>query len=543
MPEIPSQPVPALPFNFEPVQEEESLNIREYLALFWQWAWLIALAGLLAGAAAYLVSSQITPVYQIATTLLVNEAPSSRTTDYNSLLASERLTRTYSQMIASEDVLLQAASELDLAIPLEDLQEMVSVQPVRDTQLIQIQVESSVPTQAVALANQLVTVFASQIQEIQTGRFSQSKTSLEAQMADVQSQIDDYAAQLADSSDPAEKDNLESKITDYRQIYSTLLQSYEQVRLSEAQSISSVVQIQSPIIPADPVRPKKLQNTLLAAVLGVLLASGAVVGREALDDTLKTPEDIGRTLGLPVLGVIGRHEGQNGSLATLAAPRSPAAEAFRTLRTNVQYASVDKPLQRLLITSTEPGEGKTTIAANLAVALAQSGKQVALLDCDFRRPTLHRRLALSNHSGLSQLFFEQSARPERLGQTGRGGRPGRADQRAAAPQPGRAAQLQAHAGPAGRTERASRHPGDRHAPGPGGGGRLDPGPARGWGAAGGHARRNPARRGPPGRGPAAARQGQHPGGGDQQPGCQKAPLRALRVLPLLPGQPGSIYFD
>ncbi len=204
----------------------------------------------------------------------------------------------------------------------------------------------------------------------------------------------------------AKKDGLEGKITDYRQIYSTLLQSYEEVRLSEAQSVSSVVQIQAATIPNEPDRPKVLQNTLLAAVLGVLLASGGVVAREALDDSLKTPDEINRLLGLPVLGVISHHSGGQDSLAILAEPRSPTAEAFRTLRTNVQYASVDRPLERLLITSTEPGEGKSTIAANLAVALAQSGKRVALLDCDFRRPTIHLRMELPNQSGLSQLFFD-----------------------------------------------------------------------------------------------------------------------------------------
>ena len=119
MPEIPSQP-PPVPLTMQD-DASEGLDIRQYLALFWHWSWLIALAGLLAGGVAYLVSRQMTPMYQVATTLLVNEASSSQASDYNSLLASERLARTYAQMIVSEDVLLQAANDLGLSIPLEDL--------------------------------------------------------------------------------------------------------------------------------------------------------------------------------------------------------------------------------------------------------------------------------------------------------------------------------------------------------------------------------------------------------------------------------------
>ena len=91
-----------------------------------------------------------------------------------------------------------------------------------------------------------------------------------------------------------------------------------------------------------------------------MLAAGGIVAREALDDTIKTPDDIVRKFKLPVLGVINHQNGKNGTPTTLTDPRSPTAEAYRTLRTNVNYASVDKPLRTLMITSAEAGEGKTT---------------------------------------------------------------------------------------------------------------------------------------------------------------------------------------
>jgi non-specific protein-tyrosine kinase len=137
-----------------------------------------------------------------------------------------------------------------------------------------------------------------------------------------------------------------------------------------------------------------------------LLAAGGVVTREALDDSLKTPEEVTRQLGLPVLGVIGHFPPEESRPVSASQPRSPVAESYRTLRTNVQFASVDRPLRTLMITSADPNEGKTTVSANLAVVMAQAGRDVILLDCDFRRPSVHRSFGLPNRVGLSALFYQ-----------------------------------------------------------------------------------------------------------------------------------------
>jgi polysaccharide biosynthesis transport protein len=149
-----------------------------------------------------------------------------------------------------------------------------------------------------------------------------------------------------------------------------------------------------------------MQNTLLAAVLGFLLAAGILVAREALDDTIKTPEDITKRFKLPVLGVINHHAPEKDSPITMTDPRSPTAEAYRTLRTNVSYTGVDKPLRTLLVTSAEPGEGKTTTISNLGVVLAQNGVKVIATDCDLRHPRLHTYFGLSNRQGMSTLFAQ-----------------------------------------------------------------------------------------------------------------------------------------
>jgi len=394
-----------------PLPEEtspESIDLRQYAYLLWHWAWLIALAALLAGAAAYLVSRQQTPIYQAATTVMVNEAPSSQGNDYTSVLVSEQLTQTYSQLAVTQPILEQVAARLGLGLSGANLAGIITVQPVRDTQLIQITVRLEDPALAAAIANTLAQVFSEQIRQMQSDRFSASLDSLQAQMADVEAQIAALNAQAAKTTSQTEKARLDDKLTQYRQIYSQLLLSFEQVRLAEAQTVSTVLQVEPATTPTFPVSPKTGQNTLLAALVGAMLAVGAVFLIETLDDTIRDPEMLLRRYNLTVLGVIAHHEAIDGDPIVQRHPRSPVAEAFRSLRTNVQYASVDHPLRTLLITSPTPSDGKSTITCNLAVVLAHTGLRVTVIDADLRRPMLHRMLGVENLLGLSAIF-RQSA--------------------------------------------------------------------------------------------------------------------------------------
>lgn len=389
-------------------QFEEGIDLRRYLALFWHWLWLILLATLIAGASALFFSRRMIPYYQSTTTILVNAAPATKATDYSSVMMSEQLTSTYSQMMAKDPVLDEVIRLLTLPMTRDELREMITVTPVRDTQLIQVTAETTNPILSANIANSVALVFTSQIEQIQSQRFTQSKTTLESQLAELEKQLEIFTQQADYAAAPEEKERLDGKVTQYQEIYSNLLQSYESVRLSEAQAVSSVVQVEPASANNEPVKPKVMQNTLLAAVVGFLLAAGVIVTREAMDDTIKIPEDITRKFNLPILGVINQHATVEGNPITLSDPRSPTAEAYRTLRTNVSYTSVDKPLRMLLVTSSEPGEGKTTTICNLAVVLAQNGKKVIVADCDMRHPRVHTYFGLSNRVGMTSLFSQSS---------------------------------------------------------------------------------------------------------------------------------------
>jgi capsular exopolysaccharide synthesis family protein len=147
-------------------------------------------------------------------------------------------------------------------------------------------------------------------------------------------------------------------------------------------------------------------------VVGVFLAVGVAYLIEFLDDTVKTPDDL-QAAGLGVVGAVQRASPstRNGTpgLFALGQSRSVVAEAYRTLRTNLQYSSLDRPLHSLVVTSAVATEGKTTTAANLAVVIAQAGKRVVLVDGDLRRPSAHRLFGLSNGTGLTTALIEEPA--------------------------------------------------------------------------------------------------------------------------------------
>ena len=392
------------------------MELKQYAAILWRWAWLIALGTILAGVSAYVTSQITTPVYAASATLLIDEAPSTQVSDYTALLTSERLARTYSELLTRRPVLDEAIQILELVRPADDLAKQVEVQLVRDTQLIELTVEDEDRVLAARLANLLPEVFRRQNEALQTSRYNASKVSLTEQLNSLEAQIDEVQLAVETIGEPqtttqeTSLNRLQDELAQFRQSYTSLLQSFENIRLAEAQSISNVIIVEPAQVPDNPVRPRTLLNTALAAVVGLMLAVGVVFLIEYLDDSIRSPDQVLAMLGVPVIGAIGRlsnGQARNGAI-TAAEPRAPVAEAYRALRTSIQFAGVDKKINTLLVSSPGPAEGKTTIAVNLAIVMAQAGLRVIIVDADLRRPTTHKLLERSNRNGLTDLMLQQS---------------------------------------------------------------------------------------------------------------------------------------
>jgi succinoglycan biosynthesis transport protein ExoP len=384
---------------------DSTFDIREYFYLLWSWAWLIVLVGVLAGATAYFVSRRTTPIYEASTWLLVSAPSTISGVDPTALVGSQSMSSTYAKMLMNRPVLQGVIDQLKLQTTPEELKKSISVNVVTDTELLTITVVDPDPSRAADIANAMASVFAARIRDLQSQRYAASREGLSAQVNDMQQQISAISSQIDQTYDSTALQQLQTRLTQYRTIYAQLVSSYEQVRLSEEQTSTNVVVSEPATVNTVPVRPRTALNTVLALLGGMLLAVGAVYAAETLDDTIKNPEEIRRKYGLPILGMIAWHEDAPGKPITLAEPRSPTAEAFRSLRTNITYAAVDRPLRRILVTSPTPQDGKTTVACNLAVVLSQNEKRVVLLDADLRRPQVQQKFGLQNRLGLSDLFL------------------------------------------------------------------------------------------------------------------------------------------
>jgi len=233
---------------------------------------------------------------------------------------------------------------------------------------------------------------------------------------------------------------LERQSRVYEQAYSTLTSKYEDMRLMEQMKVTGLKVIDPASLPDSPVSPQVLTSVVMGALLGIFLGFGLAFFLHYIDDTINTEEDAQRFLNLPVLGSIpkivpyevpeaalsrrgdnktgnsknvkGNNRNERRSLlghSVLYAPqnsfKSSAKEGYYNLAVNIQFASVDKPIKSLLVTSSIPGEGKTTTASNLAITMARPDMKVILIDADIRRPRLHQILQQSRQPGLTDLLM------------------------------------------------------------------------------------------------------------------------------------------
>ena len=208
-----------------------------------------------------------------------------------------------------------------------------------------------------------------------------------------------------------------------QQLYENLLQRLKDATVSAGLRATNIHIVDSALPPSLPVRPKKLLNILLGMVGGLILGIVIAFIKEGLDDSIKTPEDLEAFLATPALAVIPpalaapgrlnwlriRRERDSApdevaELAVLRQPGSALAESYRSLRTSILLSAAPHPPQALLVTSAHPKEGKSCTSLNLAVALAQRGNRVVIIDSDLRKPRIGPALGLSDEKGLSTLL-------------------------------------------------------------------------------------------------------------------------------------------
>ncbi len=297
-----------------------------------RWWWVVVLSAVAGGLIALGLSQQIDPVYESSSSFMVTVRSGDVRPDEQRIVAG-----TYLQLVYQRPVLAEVIDRLNLDMSVSHLEEIIEASFVeQDTLLVEVTVQDSDPQRAASIANEVFVVLSEQ------GR------------------------QFLNS------DQLASR------------------------ALLRVVEIALP--PDGPITPNTTRNVLFGIIIGVMLSGGALILIEVLDTTIRSDDRVRHVTGLDTFAAIPRISSLSfgSNMPVLSAPSSAIVETYRLLRARIDYAAADKPMRTLVISSSMPQEGKSTVAANLAVILAQSGKRVILVDANLRQPGLHKFFKRSN---------------------------------------------------------------------------------------------------------------------------------------------------
>ena len=246
------------------------------------------------------------------------------------------------------------------------------------------------------------------------------QAALGGQVAEIEARLADIPGQSIDLA------QLQRERMGAERLYSALDEKLQEARVAEQSQLGYATVLRPAFAAPAPFAPSRARNIGLGALLGLVLGVGAALARVRLDHRIHRPDDLAR-FDMPVLGTIpdmgplirkefgtaerldvdGRSYDLH--LVALLNPMATVSETYRALRTSVQFARPDAEIRTLLVTSSNPGEGKSVTAANLAVVMAQAGRRVLLVDADLRRPTVHRTFGLSREPGVVQALFQTGA--------------------------------------------------------------------------------------------------------------------------------------
>lgn len=400
------------------------LDLRHYVAVVRRRWLIIALTTIAALAISVIWTVSQQPVYEATAQVLVQPQTLDSIIDA-SLSAGSRDAQ---RALETELVLARSQTVADATEDVIGHEVEVSVSGSADADILSVTARSGDPDDAAADATAYAETYIAERGDqrlddlLDAGAEVQGKVDeIEARRAEMDKQLTDLDTLIAISSEdervPLEEQRaeLEATLADELEMNDSQLLFYqgELDRLQLAADLSrqsGARLIQEAVPPRAPSSPKPTRDALVAAMLGLLLGVGLAFLRDHFDDSIRTADDAKRAAhGLPVLSTIPEVPGWKADdkpcLVTVESPSSPAAEAYRKLRTDVQFLTIGEPIRQLVVTSSRPREGKTTTAANLAVMFARAGQRVIVAACDLRRPRIHEFLGVKNEVGFTSVLL------------------------------------------------------------------------------------------------------------------------------------------
>jgi succinoglycan biosynthesis transport protein ExoP len=397
--------------------------IRHQLAVLRRrWPLVVVLAVLACGVAGWLTSRQA-PVYRATAAILLQP----RTAEQLLSASTGGFSETGNE-VATEIEVMRSQVVVDAVKAKLGRTPEVSIEARGSTNVLDIHALSTEPATAAAEATTFAEVYvdlrkAQRIEDLsRTGDLIRSQiTDLDKRIDDLEKPLRDVEARLLTTTNTLasaqlrqQRDSIADGIRAERNTLERRRSSFDdqlnQLQLLSGFGTSGGVQLVSKAqVPASPISASPLRNAALGLLGGLLVGLGLAFLLDQLDDRLRRKEELEGAAGVPVLGLlprVGRRRVRSG-VVTLLSPSSPTAEAYRTLRTSLQFMAIDRPIRSLQVTSPTTGEGKTTVVTNLAASFAQAGQRVILVDCDLRKSRVHDQFGISNERGFTSVLLDQ----------------------------------------------------------------------------------------------------------------------------------------
>ncbi|MBC6456846.1 polysaccharide biosynthesis tyrosine autokinase [Actinomadura sp. HBU206391] len=334
------------------------MEFIKYLRLLRRHWLLIVVSVVLSGGVAWVVTMRQTPQYRASITMFVSAADrtTNSSTAYQASLLSQERVKSYANLLKSERIASKLSSTLNGGLSAENLQARISAEAIPETVLLRAMVVDESPARAKSLADALGVEFVALVQELERPP-------------------------------------------------------------GDARPLVKVTVVDDAQVPTAPVSPQPLLNLMLGLLAGFAIGVGGSLLREDADSSVKSGDDLRRLTGGAVLGTI-RYDGAVSKRPNVGhgAMHTPRAEAFRFLRANLQFVDVDEPVRLVVITSALPKEGRSLTTCDLAVALAQAGKRVIVVDADLRKPRIARYLGVDGTAGLTSVLVGHTGLDDALQQ-------------------------------------------------------------------------------------------------------------------------------
>ena len=328
----------------------EEINIKDLFGYIKKYLFIIIIVAVVLVAEIIFYDKKMkTPMYTASTTVVLTQTGDAATAQnsiitQNDITINQKLVATYTEIVKSKLVLEQVISDMNLSESYGELNKKVSVNAITNTEILKINVTHKDKELSAEIANKIATVFSKEV-----------------------------------------------------------------AKIYKLNNISIIDKAQVPTMVSNNTLKRDI---ILAFAIGIFLSVGVIFVIYYFDDTIKLSEDIEDRLGMPLVGKVfksdlkGKNKNLKNELLLEKYPKSVVSESIKTLRTNLQFSTVDNDFKTILITSSIPGEGKSFITSNLAIAFTQTGKKVLIVDCDMRKGRQHKIFKVSNIKGLSNLLID-----------------------------------------------------------------------------------------------------------------------------------------